>query len=125
MSIDCTSEEYKCLMNDANCPVKYGNFTYRNAEAAWLAQRSLYEHEKKKFSYMSAEEAEKFSKTIDARSDWHKIKYSILVEILLAKFTRNVKCRKVLLSTGMDRLVTTVKGYDMVGRALMEVRGLL
>ncbi len=73
----------------------------------------------------------------DIRSDWSKIKFDRMRDVLRAKFSQHEDLRELLLSTGDARLVeaatvdNTVNrtwgevngvGKNMLGRLLMEVR---
>lgn len=73
----------------------------------------------------------------DIRSDWSKIKFDRMREVLRAKFGQHEDLREVLLSTGDARLVESATvdnavnrlwgevngvGKNMLGQLLMEVR---
>ncbi len=73
----------------------------------------------------------------DIRSDWSKIKFDRMREVLRAKFTQHEDLRELLLSTGNARLVESATvdnpvnrlwgevngvGRNMLGMLLMEVR---
>lgn len=73
----------------------------------------------------------------DIRSDWSKIKFDRMRDVLRAKFTQHEDLRELLLSTGNARLVESATvdnpvnrlwgevngvGKNMLGTLLMEVR---
>jgi ribA/ribD-fused uncharacterized protein len=73
----------------------------------------------------------------DIRSDWSKIKFDRMRDVLRAKFTQHEDLRELLLSTGDARLVESATvdnpvnrtwgevngvGKNMLGKLLMEVR---
>lgn len=73
----------------------------------------------------------------DIRSDWSKIKFDRMRDVLRAKFTQHEDLRDLLLSTGDSRLVESATvdnpvnrlwgevngvGKNMLGKLLMEVR---
>mmetsp|Transcript_8376 Transcript_8376/g.12744 ORF Transcript_8376/g.12744 Transcript_8376/m.12744 type:complete len:154 (+) Transcript_8376:774-1235(+) len=71
------------------------------------------------------------------RSDWERVKDSIMMDVCLAKFRQHDQCRKVLLSTGDALLVENApndsywgcgkdgKGRNQLGKTLMAVREIL
>jgi ribA/ribD-fused uncharacterized protein len=74
----------------------------------------------------------------DIRSDWSKIKFERMKQVLRAKFTQHNDLQEVLLATGNARLVESAtvdnpvnrlwgevngNGKNMLGKLLMEVRG--
>ena len=122
-----TNDEYKCLRKEYMCTVNYCGLTFKNVEAAWQAQKCMYEHYKRKFTRLSAEEAVKESKDVDVRYDWNDVKYSELVRILLARFNNDSSSARVIMSTGRDLIVADKKNKKntMFAKALMEVRKLL
>jgi hypothetical protein len=76
----------------------------------------------------------------DIRSDWSKIKFDRMRQVLNAKFTQHEDLREILLSTGDLRLVESAtvdnpvnrlwgevkgQGKNMLGHMLMEVRAQL
>jgi ribA/ribD-fused uncharacterized protein len=73
----------------------------------------------------------------DIRSDWSKIKFDRMRDVLRAKFTQHEDLRDLLLSTGDSRLIESASvnnpvnrlwgevngvGKNMLGKLLMEVR---
>ena len=81
---------------------------------------------------------------VKLRADWEDVKYQLMVDICLEKFRHEPKFREILLSTGNDEIIenTTgwhdniwgncecdkcknIKGKNLLGKALMEVREIL
>lgn len=73
----------------------------------------------------------------DIRSDWSKIKFERMKQVLRAKFTQHPDLQRLLLSTGESRLVEAAtvdnavnrlwgevngRGKNMLGKLLMELR---
>ncbi len=61
----------------------------------------------------------------DIRSDWSKIKFDRMRQVLKAKFTQHEDLQEILLSTGNLRLVesaTVDNPVNMLGQMLMELR---
>lgn len=129
--------QYYFLSNFYECPVSYNGITYRNAETAFQAQKTLDIDIRKQFSKMSANEAKKQGKRISLREDWEDIKVDIMRDIVLAKFKQNPELLDKLIETdGMyliegnnwgDRTWGMVgnKGMNLLGNILMEVREIL
>jgi ribA/ribD-fused uncharacterized protein len=60
----------------------------------------------------------------DIRSDWSKIKFDRMREVLRAKFTQHEDLRELLLSTGNARLVESATVDNPVNRLWGEVNGI-
>ena len=68
------------------------------------------------------------------RSDWHRIKVDIMLDIIRVKFTQDEHCKNVLLSTGNRQLIEHThrdrfwgdggdgSGKNMLGKCLMKIR---
>lgn len=92
------------------------------------------------FSKIKPSEAKKMGKTIPARPDWETIKVDVMKDIIRLKFTQSSKLKTRLLATGDEELVEgnlwhdnfwgnctcskcrSIKGTNMLGKILMEVR---
>lgn len=59
----------------------------------------------------------------DIRSDWSKIKFDRMKQVLYAKFTQHEDLRELLLSTGDARLVEAATVDNLVNRTWGEVNG--
>lgn len=71
---------------------------------------------------------------VTMRSDWDKVKYSVMKEVCLAKFLQCHDLRKILMSTGDQELIEDSPvdwcwgcgkdgtGKNMLGKILMEIR---
>jgi hypothetical protein len=59
----------------------------------------------------------------DIRSDWSKIKFDRMRQVLRAKFTQHMDLRDLLLSTGDARLVESATVDNPVNRLWGEVNG--
>lgn len=134
-------EEYGCFSNFYPCKIEYDGIVYKNSEAAWQAQKTLNSLKRAEFASLSGTQAKKGGRSITLREDWETVKYNLMVDILLTKFSQNEKIKHILLSTGNAMLVedTTgwhdntwgdcscpkcknIKGRNLLGKALMEVR---
>src|SRR5258708_5030411 len=59
----------------------------------------------------------------DIRSDWSKIKFERMKQVLRAKFTQHADLQELLLSTGQSRLVESTTVDNAVNRLWGEVNG--
>ena len=126
--------EYFFLSNFYNAPVIYDGLTFQNSEAAFQSAKVLDRSIKKQFTAMHPASAKKAGKHVQLRSDWEIVKFDIMYEICLAKFSQNADLKDKLLATGDepleegntwgDRIWGTVngKGQNNLGKILMRVR---
>ena len=122
------------LSNFSPYPVKYNGVAYKNAEAAFQAQKCIKPDDRLLFADLDSSQAKKLGRKISLRPDWEFCKVNIMREIVQAKFNQNADLRERLLSTGDeyleegndwgDRIWGTVdgKGANLLGLILMELR---
>jgi len=103
--IDRFVDDYAFLSNFYQCFITYKGITYSSAEAAFQAQKTLDVSEQVKFITMTPSEAKKFGRKVKLRDDWENVKYQIMYDIVLTKFTQNDHLKKLLLETGDAELV--------------------
>ena len=127
-------DEYYFLSNFYNVPVTWQGITYKNNEAAFQSAKVLDMDTRKCFTVMDARTAKSYGRRVKLRPNWHLIKYDIMYEICLAKFTQNNDLKEKLLATGNkhleegntwgDRDWGTVNGVGLnkLGRILMTIR---
>lgn len=121
------------LSNFYNCNITYNGITYRNAEAAFQAQKTLTGRER--FAELTPPDAKHLGRHVHLRPDWEEVKYDEMYKIVKAKFTQNEDLRTLLLATGTqhleegntwgDRVWGTVNGVgeNNLGKILMRIRG--
>lgn len=124
-------DQYKFLSNYAPSSILYKGHRYRNAEAAFHAQKCLGREEE--FENLEPNQAKSLGRIVPLRSDWEEVKLKEMESILKAKF-RNPALRKKLLSTGNQELVEgnhwhddywgkcTPNGQNNLGKLLMKLR---
>lgn len=136
-----TKNDYGWMSNFYRCDVKYNGLTYRSSEAAWQAQKTLDEEVRKTFQFMTPAESKRAGRKVALRPDWEAVKYSIMVEVLTAKFSQNVQLLNWLMLTGAEPLLENtigwhdntwgdcscprcihIPGRNLLGKALMDVR---
>lgn len=132
---------YGCFSNFAYAPMEYKGLHFDSSEAAWQAQKCKNPEDVLQFCNLSASAAKRLGRTVSLRKDWEDVKYNIMVEVLKEKFTQNPNMLRVLLSTQEDTLVedttgwhdniwgdcscprcASIKGQNLLGKALMQVR---
>jgi ribA/ribD-fused uncharacterized protein len=138
--IDKFSGEYEFLSNMYPCSVTYNGITYKCSEAAYQAQKQP--EIAKVFTNVDGYTAKRLGKTVTLRLDWEEVKFRIMAQIVLLKFTQNKDLAEKLLNTGDAQLiegnwwgdiywgVCTNKKYNGVGenylgKILMYVRSVL
>jgi ribA/ribD-fused uncharacterized protein len=126
--------KYFFLSNFYESPVTWDNITYKNNESAFQSAKVLNVETRKQFSNLNPSEAKKKGRHVKLRSDWEEVKFDIMYEICLAKFTQNVNLKKLLLDTGNkyleegntwgDKIWGTINGVgeNNLGKILMRVR---
>jgi nicotinate (nicotinamide) nucleotide adenylyltransferase len=129
-------EEFSFLSNFYPCDVSYNKITYKNAEAAFQAQKTLDPDERLSFSNLSGAQSKSKGRSVLLRKDWDEIKLTVMEEIVRAKFTQNPNLAQMLSATG-DRLieegnswndrywgvdVKSGKGENHLGQILMKIR---
>ena len=132
--------KYAFLSNFYECDVTYNSLTYKNSEAAFHAQKTLNETERKQFTTLNPFASKKMGRKITLRNDWESIKTKIMYEICYAKFSQNKELKEKLLATGDEYLeegtywhdntwgncycekCKNIHGENRLGAILMEVR---
>ena len=135
-TIHCFRNEYRFLSNFWDAPVAYKGLTYRNAEAAFQAQKCIDEAEKVQFTTLRSNEAKRLGRYVQLRPDWENVKLPIMEAIIRAKFTQNEDLKQLLVETGDLVLeegntwgdtfwgvdARTREGSNHLGRILMRIR---
>lgn len=129
-------DEYRWLSNFEPCVVYFDGRQYPSSENAYMAAKTLNKEQRKIFETVLPYEAKKLGREIALRPDWNDVKFSIMYDILLSKFT-NMNLRNKLLSTGdkylqeanwwFDKIwgVCQGEGENNLGKMLMEIRAKL
>lgn len=136
-----SDETYGCFSNLFRRPVEFENVVFDTAEHAYQAGKARKPEVREWI--LSAPSPALVAMAAhglywwDIRSDWSKIKFDRMREVLRAKFTQHEDLREILLSTGDFRLVESAtvdnpvnrlwgevngKGKNMLGQMLMELR---
>lgn len=122
------------LSNLSDSRLLYKGILYATAEGAYQAQKSELYYIQLQFANLSGIDAKRKGKTIKIRPDWSRVKYDIMHEIVLEKFSQNMMLRSQLLATGDTILIHgndhgdiewgVYNGYgkNHLGEILMKVR---
>lgn len=132
---------YMFLSNFSHWPCIYENIWYPTSEHAYQAAKTLDLDKRTEFaSLKTPREAQQMGQRIGMRPDWDEIKYYVMKEILVSKFTRNEKVKLKLLATNDDMLIEgntwhdniwgdcycnkckDIEGRNWLGKILMEIR---
>lgn len=128
---------YAFLSNFYEAPMVFQGISYRNAEAAFQAQKCLTDEEKREFSELPPTKAKHKGRRVTLRPDWENVKVALMEEVVRTKFAENEVLKALLLATGDAELQEgntwndtfwgvsskTGKGKNTLGKILMKVRG--
>jgi ribA/ribD-fused uncharacterized protein len=126
--------EYRFLSNFELGDVIYEGIKYPSSENAYQAAKSLDIQIRNQFVNISPNESKKLGRKIDVREDWEEVKYGIMYQVVLDKFSRNYELGDLLIETGDKYLEETNHWKDKVwgvcdgvgknwlGKILMDVR---
>lgn len=132
--------KYAFLSNYYSCPVTFGGITYENSEAAFHAQKTLSEKERRKFANLSPSESKRLGRKVTLRNDWEDIKTEAMYKVCFAKFSQNENLKRKLLDTGNQFLeegttwhdncwgncvcekCRNIPGENRLGKILMKIR---
>ena len=131
-------KQYFFLSNYSMYTTPYNGLNFTNSEAAFHAQKSLDENERKKFELLKPNDSKRLGRSINLRDDWEEVKDNIMYEIVKSKFDNNSDIKKKLLDTGNrelyegntwnDKYWGVVKegnnliGKNTLGKILMKLR---
>ena len=128
------SGEYSFLSNFYIAPVTWEGVTYQSSEAAFQSAKTIDHGERISFSELNPSQAKRKGRRIHIRHDWEEVKYDIMYEICLAKFTQNEDLKLKLLATGDEHLeegntwgdtiwgTVNGQGQNNLGKILMRIR---
>ncbi len=135
---------YGWLSNYASCRLNWQGVTYKSAEAAFAAGKTLDKQQRLKIAAAASPgEAKRLGRKVALRPDWdRRWRYLVMREVLAAKFA-DPEFAKLLLGTGHALLVekttwcdnhwgccscnkhAAIPGKNVLGRFLMDQRTLL
>lgn len=141
--VNKTDSKYGCLSNFYKRLFTYDGRIYGNSEAAFQSMKTDDPKERDKFSSLSPTDAKRLGRQGFLIPDWEQVKYEVMIDVLMAKFSQNEDLKELLLSTGDALIVEETTWHDscwgycicprckykysknLLGRALMEVRSKL
>lgn len=122
--------KYSFLSNFYDALVTYEGKTYRSAEAAFQAAKSLDDDIRRKFIMLEPYKAKRQGRKIELRPDWEEVKQKVMYDVLKSKFS-NPNLKERLLATGDEFLVEgntwgdTYWGFDVNKKSGSNVLGVL
>lgn len=133
--IDSFTGDHRFLSNFYPCSIKFDGNWYESVEHSYQAAKTLDKSDRAKFRKgIKAFEAKRLGKKVKLRSDWEKVKFKIMEELIQFKFSTDNDLKKRLLETGQEELIEgndwgdTIwgkcngKGQNHLGKILMKVR---
>ena len=126
--------DYRFLSNFHVCSVDLGEgIIYPSSEAAFMAQKTEDDFEKRQISTMTPSEAKAYGRTLILRSDWEHHRVVAMMRAVTAKFTQHPDLAIKLIDTAGLYLEETNDwgdqfwgvdgtGLNMLGHTLMFVR---
>ena len=139
VTIDSFRGHWRCLSNFLRRQITVEGLTYDSSEAAYQSFK-VDKEDRTLFLEIEPGAAKKLGRALHMRSDWNEVKDDIMKMILRIKFSEP-DLKAILLSTGdipliegntwhdnqwgdchCGRKACDVKGKNMLGEALMEVR---
>lgn len=132
MTINYFTGDYYFLSNFYPADITYNGLTYKNAEAAFQAQKCL--EMSTSFTDLQPAQAKRLGRRVKLRQDWESVKLGIMYDIVYVKFTANADLKDKLMATGNAVLiegndwgdtywgVANGFGRNMLGKTLMRIR---
>lgn len=139
-----THARWGCFSNFKTCTIEYDGLKYHNSEAVWQSLKSLNRYVRENFISMSGSAAKREGRAVrPLRSDWENVKFDLMYDVCLAKFSQNPDFKEVLLSSGGAELIEDTTGWhdntwgscsckyckgqggNALGKVLMKVRDVL
>lgn len=94
-----------------NTIVAYDGLVFGNSEAAFQAMKTTDLDIRKSFTNLSGSKAKRLGRQVKLRPDWEEVKFDIMVDILIAKFSQNKALADLLISTGDAWIVENTTGW--------------
>ena len=138
------NEKYGKFSNWYECSFIYDGIKFCSSEQALMYMKAVTFKDEAVAKEILATTDQKTIKALGRKvhnyndKTWEAFRYTIMVDILKAKFSQDEQCHDLLLSTGdaeifetspMDKIwgigsrsVDNVRGRNLLGKALMEVR---
>ena len=102
----------------------------------YVSKKCLEREEQIPFTAFSPGESKRFGRQVALRPDWEKVKFTLMEEIVRAKFTQHPELAEQLLATGQKIIIEgnrwgdtcwgvdirTGEGENHLGKILMRVR---
>lgn len=131
-AITSFKRKYFFLSNFYSAPVIYKDFRFENNEAAF--QSTKCPERMSEFCGLNPQRAKQLGRRVKLRPDWESVKFDVMYEVCLAKFSQHPDLRAKLITTGDAELVEGNTWGDRVwgvcggvgenhlGKILMRIR---
>lgn len=109
------SGDYDFLSNFYECTVVYEGIAYKSSEAAFQAAKTTDVELKKQIALMTPSKAKRFCGprgSLVLREDWDTIKDTVMLNVLLQKFSQNKDLADKLIATGNATLIEGNTWHD-------------
>lgn len=125
---------YRCFSNFHPCSVVFEGITYPSTENAYMAAKTKDLDKREPLQVLSPKDAKAYGRSLKLREDWEQVKFDIMYDLNLQKYTNNADLKKILLDTRGRYLeetnwwgdvvwgVCNGKGENNLGKTLMRVR---
>ena len=104
--------EYGFLSNFHKCDIIYNDKLYPSSEHLYLSQKATNNKDHEFIRTHSFTGLKDASRNISLRDDWSDVKYEIMQEALLLKFTQNDYLRDKLIGTGDMIIIEGNRWHD-------------
>lgn len=138
MVIDNFDGEFAFLSNFYEVPVEWEGIVYPSTEHAFQAAKVLNPVTRMKIAAAPTPgQAKRMGRSVQLRHDWEKVKFNVMLNIVLCKFHQHQELAEALLDTGDAELiegntwhdttwgVCNGVGTNWLGKILMQVRAQL
>lgn len=133
--------DYRWCSNYHIATVHFEGVDYKSTEHAYHAAKCVDPEQKVEFrNYnMTCGQSKAFGRIVKLRPDWEQVKFDVMLQLTVDKYTRHPRLRELLLATGNRYIeetnnwgdltwgvdARTGKGENRLGEILMRVRALL
>ena len=97
--------------NFSEIPVAYNGLTYRTAEGAFQAQKTLDLNERLAFCNMDGKQAKATGRKVQLRPDWEQVKTDIMADIQYARILTDNRFKDLVFMSGTRLILEDTTGW--------------